>query len=105
MPPATTIRRYHRTALATTSSEIGYLYCSIVSYATTRRPEDLKNIIRNMVALRSRLRKLQAQTANVQYEVRFIVLPNWLVILSLYQFSIRGKWPTARYKKVLDLQL
>lgn len=70
LPPSTTIRRYHRTGLSTTAAEIGFLYCAIVSYASTRREEEYKDIIANMVALRSKLRRMRDQTTNVQYEVR-----------------------------------
>ncbi|KAF8510808.1 hypothetical protein BU17DRAFT_55138 [Hysterangium stoloniferum] len=88
LPPSTTIRRYHRTALSTTITEIGYLYCAIISYATTRRELDSQTIINNMTALRSKLRRMRSQTANVGYEI-----------------SLRGKWPIERYEKVFELQM
>jgi len=47
-----------------------------------------RKFFRNLVALRAKLKRLGAQTANVQYE-----------------FSLRGKWPAERYNKVLNVQL
>ncbi|KAF8585510.1 hypothetical protein K439DRAFT_1409815 [Ramaria rubella] len=88
LPPATTIRRYHRTALATATSEIGLMYCAIMSYAHTRKEDEFKDIIKNSVALRAKLRRLHDHTTYVQYEV-----------------SLAGKWPQDRYKVLLDIQL
>lgn len=88
LPPATTIRRYHRTLLATTSSEIGVLYCSIISFAHGREVHDIPEIVQNLIAIRSKLKKALALKENVMYE-----------------FSLRGTWPARRYELILDLQL
>jgi len=88
LPPSTTIRKYHRISLSTTTTEIGNLYCAIISYATTRKEKDLQTIVNNMTALRSKLRRMRSQTANVGYEI-----------------SLRGKWPIERYEKILELQM
>ncbi|PBK88893.1 hypothetical protein ARMGADRAFT_996733 [Armillaria gallica] len=88
LPPSTTIRRYQRTTLATTSSELGAIYCSIVSYASTRRDADSQQVITSLIAIRSKLNRSAVLKTNV-----------------IYEFSLRGRWPAQRYQKILELQL
>ncbi|KAG6840493.1 hypothetical protein C0991_006363 [Blastosporella zonata] len=69
LPPATTIRRYQRNVLATTSAEIGSIYCAIVSFANTRKEDDIEEINRSLGAIRSKLLRTKALRANADYEV------------------------------------
>ncbi|THU98769.1 hypothetical protein K435DRAFT_720372 [Dendrothele bispora CBS 962.96] len=87
-PPAFTIRKYQRTTLATTCSEIGILYCAILSYANSRNDDESQEIVTSLVAIRSKLNRSAAIKANVKYE-----------------FSLRGRWPEHRYQRMLSLQM
>ncbi|OAX35889.1 hypothetical protein K503DRAFT_827545 [Rhizopogon vinicolor AM-OR11-026] len=87
-PPSTTIRSYERRTLATTSSELGAIYCSILSYANTHVDEDNSNIIQSLLAIRSKLKRSLVLKENV-----------------IYEFSLRGKWPAERYHKILEIQM
>jgi hypothetical protein len=69
LPPATTIRRYQRTTLATTSGEIGAIYCAILSFASSRREEDVEEIVTSLIAIRSKLRRSVILRTNAIYEV------------------------------------
>jgi hypothetical protein len=74
LPPSTTIRRYQRATLATTCTELGAIYCAIVSYANTRSPEEVTEINASLLAVRSKLRRSVVLRTNVIYEVRLVVL-------------------------------
>ncbi|KAG7095039.1 hypothetical protein E1B28_005829 [Marasmius oreades] len=87
-PPSYTIRRYQRATLATTSSEIGAIYCAIISYASVRNAEEDQKIAKRLIAIRSKLNRSAVLKANV-----------------IYEFSLRGRWPAKRYHKVLELQM
>jgi hypothetical protein len=69
LPPSTTLRGYQRQSLATTASEIGTVYCSIVSYATSSHTEDSQNVIQNLIAIRLKLKRSIVLRANIIYEV------------------------------------
>ncbi|KAM6495323.1 Protein of unknown function (DUF2422) domain containing protein [Amanita muscaria] len=88
LPPSTTIRHYHRKLVSTTCSELGSIYCHIISFANSRRQEEVPEIVTDLLAVRRKLRKAQAMRQNVRYE-----------------FSLRGKWPARRYLLILDIQL
>ncbi|KAN0123038.1 Protein of unknown function (DUF2422) domain containing protein [Russula decolorans] len=88
LPPSTTLRGYQRQSLATTASEIGSVYCSIVSYATSPHMEDPQNVIQSLIATRLKLKRSIALSANI-----------------IYEFSLRGRWPAERYQKILEIQL
>ncbi len=105
LPPSTTIRRYQRTTLATTSSELGAIYCSIVSYASTRRDADSQQVITSLIAIRSKLNRSAVLKTNVIYEVRLRSYKFKAILIILAQFSLRGRWPAQRYQKILELQL
>ena len=68
-PPSYTIRRYQRATLATTSCEIGSAYCGIISYATSKDPEEDQEIVTSLVAIRSKLNRSAVLKANAIYEV------------------------------------
>ncbi|ESK92525.1 hypothetical protein Moror_4433 [Moniliophthora roreri MCA 2997] len=87
-PPSYTIRRYQRATLATTTSEIGAIYCAILSYASSRSAEESQEIVTSLVAIRSKLNRSAVLKAN-----------------AIYEFSLRGRWPAKRYQRVLELQL
>lgn len=70
LPPSTTLRRYQRNTLATTASEIGTVYCSIVSFANARNTEDTQEIIQSLIAIRMKLKRSVVLRTNIIYEVR-----------------------------------
>ncbi|KAJ3517352.1 hypothetical protein NLJ89_g569 [Agrocybe chaxingu] len=88
LPPSTTIRRYHRNLLATTSSELGVIYCDILSFANTKHEHEIQEIISSLIAIRSKITRSADLRTNV-----------------IYEFSFRGRWPATRYQKIADLQL
>lgn len=87
-PPSTTIRSYQRRTLATTSAELGSIYCSVVSYANSHVDGDNTTIVRSLLAIRSKLKRSLVLKENV-----------------IYEFSLRGKWPAERYHKILEIQM
>jgi hypothetical protein len=70
-PPSTTIRCYQRASLATSSTELGSIYCSIVSYANDldRNEDDTQRIMQSLIAIRSKLKRSLVLRTNVIYEV------------------------------------
>ncbi|XP_006457385.1 hypothetical protein AGABI2DRAFT_212754 [Agaricus bisporus var. bisporus H97] len=88
LPPATTIRRYQRRLLSTTSAELGSIYCSIVSFANAPQEIEAQEIITCLIAIRSKLKRSAVLRQNV-----------------IYEFSLRGRWPASRYQKIMELQL
>ncbi|KAH8109100.1 hypothetical protein DFH11DRAFT_1629750 [Phellopilus nigrolimitatus] len=88
LPPTTTIRRYLRMSCATTAEQLGQLYCDIVSSATSPDGPHREIITKDLIALRMKLRRSIALKQNVAYE-----------------FSLRGKWPEARYNTVNEIQM
>ncbi|KAG1767104.1 hypothetical protein EDD22DRAFT_876477 [Suillus occidentalis] len=87
-PPSTTIRSYQRRTLATTSAELGSIYCSVVSYANSHVNGDNTVIIQSLLAIRSKLKRSLVLKENV-----------------IYEFSLRGQWPAERYHKILEIQM
>ncbi|KAF8628826.1 hypothetical protein AX17_005887 [Amanita inopinata Kibby_2008] len=88
LPPSTTIRRYHRRMLATTCSELGTIYCRVLSFANSRKRTEVPEIVTNLLAIRNKLRRAQSMQANVRYEV-----------------TLRGRWPAKRYLTILEMQM
>ncbi|EIN13098.1 hypothetical protein PUNSTDRAFT_139763 [Punctularia strigosozonata HHB-11173 SS5] len=93
LPPSTTLRRYQRSSLATTATDLGCLYCSIISFAVTHHARPSKDnitqeIVRSLIAIRAKLKRSIALKDNI-----------------IYEFSLRGKWPAERYQKICDTQL
>ncbi|KAH9016429.1 hypothetical protein EDB83DRAFT_2439318 [Lactarius deliciosus] len=88
LPPSTTLRGYQRQSLATTASEIGSVYCSVVSYASSSHAENPQHVIQSLVAIRLKLKRSIVLRANI-----------------IYEFSLRGRWPAERYQKILEIQL
>ncbi|CCM03488.1 uncharacterized protein FIBRA_05622 [Fibroporia radiculosa] len=90
LPPSTTLRHYQRAMLSTTVSEMGAIYCSIVSFANThgRLEPDKREIIQALLAIRMKLKRSVVLKTNIVYE-----------------FSLRGKWPAHRYQRILELQM
>ncbi|KAJ3877319.1 hypothetical protein F5051DRAFT_408806 [Lentinula edodes] len=110
-PPAFTLRRYQRTALATTCAELGVIYCAVLSLPyssslgqgggntndtnngdlgkqTLGHSEETHAIVARLIAIRSKLGRLKTGKVNVKYEI-----------------SLRGKWPEERYHTLFDLQM
>ena len=50
-------------------SEIGVIYCSIVSFAHSKNENEVQEIIKSLLAVRSKLKRSAALKANVSYEV------------------------------------
>ncbi|KAF7338076.1 hypothetical protein MVEN_02032100 [Mycena venus] len=73
LPPSTTIRHYERTTMATTASEIGTMYCDIVSFANLRHGMDPQEIVTGLIAIRSKILRSIALKSNATYEVHFYV--------------------------------
>jgi len=72
LPPSTTIRRYQRRTYARTIAEIGSLSCRIVSYANTQartESEDVNDLVKDIMAVRAKLKKSIAIQTNITYEV------------------------------------
>ncbi|GLB35374.1 putative ER transporter, 6TM, N-terminal [Lyophyllum shimeji] len=88
LPPAKTLRLYTRYILATTSNELGAIYCAVIGYAYSPRKEDVHEISVGLIAVRGKLRRSVALRDNVVYEPSF-----------------RGRWPEERYHKLFELQL
>lgn len=90
LPPSTTIRLHQRASLATSTTELGAVYCSIVSYANNpyRNEDDTQRIMQSLIAIRSKLKRSLVLRTNV-----------------IYEFSLRGKWPAERYHKILEIQV
>ncbi|KAJ7157023.1 hypothetical protein C8R43DRAFT_998138 [Mycena crocata] len=88
LPPSTTIRRYERLTMATTATEIGTMYCDIISYANSRRDLDTQDIVTGLIAIRSKILRSITLKSN-----------------AIYEFSFKGRWPAKRYHKIMELQL
>ncbi|KAJ7444827.1 hypothetical protein FB451DRAFT_1433746 [Mycena latifolia] len=88
LPPSVTIRRYERTTMATTASEIGTMYCDIISFANSPRGMDPQEIVTGLIAIRSKILRSITLKTN-----------------AIYEFSLRGRWPAKRYQKIMELQL
>ena len=74
LPPSTTLRRYQRRIISTTATDLGALYCSIISFAVThhdRRDKAQYNqeIVRSLIAIRAKLKRCCALKDNIIYEV------------------------------------
>ncbi|KAF7363690.1 hypothetical protein MSAN_01026700 [Mycena sanguinolenta] len=70
-PPSTTIRHYERTTMATTVSELGTMYCDIISFANSSRGMDTQAIVTALIAIRSKIRRSITLKSNAVYEVCF----------------------------------
>ncbi|EJD55665.1 hypothetical protein AURDEDRAFT_78909 [Auricularia subglabra TFB-10046 SS5] len=90
LPPSKSIRGYQRISHATTTLEIGAIYCCIVSLANSADPvhADASSIVTRLTALRSKLKRMHAMTANVKFEV-----------------SVYGEWPFERYNTLYHVQM
>ncbi|TFY76526.1 hypothetical protein EWM64_g7486 [Hericium alpestre] len=88
LPPSTTLRRYQRSTLSTTSTELGSVYCSVVSFANVRHGVDTQEILNSLIAVRLKLKRSIMLRTNI-----------------IYEFSLRGRWPAKRYQKIVEIQL
>ena len=68
--------------------QLGGAYCDVVSLSTVPEGPEGIAIIKELMAIRMKLRRSTALMANVPYE-----------------FSLRGKWPKERYKVVCEIQM
>ncbi|KZP16769.1 hypothetical protein FIBSPDRAFT_1047238 [Athelia psychrophila] len=90
LPPSTTLRYYQRASLATSSAELGVIYCAIVSHAnsSTRGDDKIQLIVKSLIGIRSKLKRSLVLRTNI-----------------IYEFSLRGRWPAERYHEILKIQL
>lgn len=90
LPPSNTLRGYQRRMMSTTVTEMGAVYCSVVSFANTQHSDELDRgtIIQSLIAIRLKLKRSLVLRTNIVYE-----------------FSLRGRWPAKRYQKILEIQL
>lgn len=60
--------------MSTTVAELGGVYCSIVSFASTRGREELDKgeIIQSIIAIRMKLKRSLVLRANIIYEVSIL---------------------------------
>ncbi|TFK95222.1 hypothetical protein BDV98DRAFT_587243 [Pterulicium gracile] len=72
----------------TTVSELRAVYCSVDSFANSRKDYDMTEIIRTLTAIRAKLNRSLLLKTN-----------------AIYEFSLRGRWPAKRYHRVLELQM
>lgn len=73
---------------AATTEQLGQAYCDVVSNASLR-DENMDNaLVKDLVALRMKLKRARGLMTNVPYEV-----------------SLRGKWPKQRYITVHEIQM
>ncbi|KAI0344331.1 hypothetical protein BDW22DRAFT_1355705 [Trametopsis cervina] len=90
LPPTMTLRSYQRRMMSTTVAEIGSVYCSVLSFANTQGTYEVDrgSIVQSLIAIRLKLKRSLVLRANIVYE-----------------FSLRGRWPSERYHKILEIQL
>lgn len=67
--------------------------------------EDSQNVIQNLIAIRLKLKRSIVLRANIIYEVGGGFDGNSASHEIVSQFSLRGRWPTKRYQKILETQL
>ncbi|KAJ7272064.1 hypothetical protein B0H12DRAFT_1299013 [Mycena haematopus] len=103
LPPSTTIRHYERTTMATTASQIGTMYCDIISYANSSRGMEGQEIVTALIAIRSKILRSITLKGNAIYEV--CAFFKVFLLTEVEQFSMRGRWPAKRYQKIMELQL
>lgn len=94
LPPSTTIRRYQRRLLSTTCSELGTIYCAIVSYANTHRESEVQEIITSLIAIRSKLKRSLVLRTNVIYEVCIYFLASLMFI----HLDVSTIYPSSRFE-------
>ena len=93
--------------MSTTVAELGAVYCSVVSFANTQRDYELDRgaIIQSLIALRLKLKRSLVLRTNIVYEVCAEFVRKSVLAYFHLKFSLRGKWPAARYQKILEIQL
>jgi hypothetical protein len=96
LPPSTTLRGYQRQSLATTASEIGSVYCSVVSFASSSHAEDPQNVVQSLVAIRMKLKRSIVLRANIIYEVSLI--NEGIPLFRLMNFIVFPAWAMASRK-------
>ena len=69
--------------MSTTVSELGAVYCSIVSFANTREHQEIarSEIVQSLVAIRLKLKRSLVLKTNIVYEVCVVSSARRLLIL------------------------
>lgn len=89
LPPSSSMRTYFRLSHATVIRETGGLFCNaITNAANPKREEDTAEILNQLLAVRSKIRRLALLKASISYE-----------------WSLRGKWPLHRYNELERMEL
>lgn len=88
LPPRRTLRAYQRRSHARTISELASLKCQVIAYAAHHGADEPVGLSKSLIALRGKLRRLDAISATIAYEL-----------------TLRGKWPKERYKALFDVQM
>ncbi|CAK5277324.1 unnamed protein product [Mycena citricolor] len=71
LPPSMTIRQYERKTMATVVSELGTLYCDIISFANAHHEVDPQMIVSALIAVRSKINRSMTLKSNAVYEAHF----------------------------------
>ncbi|UZJ51414.1 hypothetical protein CBS101457_000734 [Exobasidium rhododendri] len=88
LPPSSSMRSYFRLSHATAIEEIGGMYCQVVTLAATPSSVESKEAINHLIAIRGKVRRLMALKLTISYE-----------------WSLRGRWPLARYQELETVEL
>lgn len=92
LPPSSTLRQYLRHSHAASIHRLGTLHCKLISFTLKHDGDegdvDPALLSAEIIALRAKLRQLDAKKEQVSYET-----------------SLRGRWPRERYEMLFETQL
>lgn len=90
VPPVSSAKRHQRFIYSRTITTIANSWCAIVGYALNSHHRDIDEdaITKTLLSVKSKLRKSKARQD-----------------FAAFEFSLRGKWPRARYEALLNVQL
>ncbi|TIB35407.1 hypothetical protein E3P84_01376 [Wallemia ichthyophaga] len=90
VPPVSSAKRHQRYIYSRTITTTANSWCAIVGYALNSHHRDIDEqaITKTLLAVKSKLRKSKARQD-----------------FAAFEFSLRGRWPRARYEALLNVQL
>ena len=90
VPPVSSAKTHQRLIYSRTITTIANSWCAIVGYALNSHHRDIDEeaITKTLLSVKSKLRKSKARQD-----------------FAAFEFSLRGKWPRARYEALLTVQL
>ena len=90
VPPISSAKRHQRLAYSKTITSLANMVCLIIGYSINedRSVEEEEKITKSLLAIKAKLRKCGARQD-----------------FAAFEFSLRGKWPRARYQALLNCQL